>query len=80
MGRTIPTVRQNMEALAARLQKMAQIMNSDDSGYLNNILVMGRRHAHEVSYAGMDVEYGFLLSIILELEKEIRKLREELGT
>lgn len=79
MGRTVPTVRQSMEALSNRLQKMSQIMNSGDAAVLSSILVMGRRHAHEVSFSGIDVEYGFLLSIILELEKEIQRLREELG-
>lgn len=78
MGRTIPTVRQSMEALALRLQKMTGIMNSDDAAVLNSILVKGRRHAHEVSFSGLDVEYGFLISIILEMEKELRKLKEEL--
>lgn len=78
MGRTIPTVRQSMDMLAARLQKMAEIMNSDDADNLNSILVKGRRHAHEVSYAGIDVDYGFLLSMMLELEKELKKLREGL--
>lgn len=79
MGRTVPTVRQSMDLLAARLQKMSQIMNSDDAVILASVLTMGRRHAHEVSYSGIDVEYGFLLSIIFELEKELRKLKEELG-
>lgn len=78
MGRTIPTVRQSMEILATRLQKMSQIMNSDDTAILSSILTMGRRHAHEVSYAGIDIEYGFLLSIIFELEKELRRLKEEI--
>lgn len=79
MGRTVPTVRQSMDVLATRLQKMSQIMNSDDAAILASILTMGRRHAHEVSHSGIGVEYGFLLSIVLELEKEIRKLKEELG-
>ncbi len=76
MGRTVPTVRQSMEALANRLQKMSEIMNSDDSEVLNSVLVKGRRHAHEVSYSDLDVTYGFLLSIIIEMEKELRKLRK----
>lgn len=76
MGRTVPTVRQSMEILANNLQKMSEIMNSDDADLLNSILMKGRRHAHEVSYASLDVNYGFLLSIIIEMEKELRKLRK----
>lgn len=76
MGRTVPTVRQSMELLAVRLQKMSEIMNSDDAEVLNSVLVKGRRHAHEVSYSDLDVNYGFLLSIIIEMEKELRKLRK----
>lgn len=78
MGRTVPTVRQSMDLLASRVQKMIQIMNSEDAGDLNSILVKGRKHAHEVSYAGLDAHYGFLLSMIIELEGEIRKIREAL--
>ena len=77
MGRTVPTVRQSMEALSAKLQKMAQIMNSGDSELLTSVLVKGRRHAHEVSYSDIEVGYGFLLSIIIELEREIRELKAE---
>ena len=65
MGRTVPTVRQSMEALSAKLQKMAQIMNSGDAELLTSVLVKGRRHAHEVSYSDIEVGYGFLISIII---------------
>ncbi len=77
MGRTVPTVRQSMEALSAKLQKMAQIMNSGDAELLNSVLIKGRRHAHEVSYSDIEVGYGFLISIIIELEREIRELKAE---
>lgn len=77
MGRTVPTVRQSMDALSAKLQKMAQIMNSGDAELLASVLVKGRRHAHEVSYSDMEVGYGFLISIIIELEREIRELKAE---
>ncbi len=77
MGRTVPTVRQSMDALTAKLQKMSQIMNSGDAELLNSILIKGRRHAHEVSFSDMDVSYGFLISIIIELEREIRELKTE---
>ncbi len=77
MGRTVPTVRQSMEALSAKLQKMAQIMNSGDAELLTSVLVKGRRHAHEVSYSDIEVGYGFLISIIIELEREIRELKAE---
>jgi hypothetical protein len=75
MGRTVPTVRQSMDALTAKLRQMSQIMNSGDAELLNSILVKGRRHAHEVSFSDMDVSYGFLISIIIELEREIRELK-----
>ncbi|MCL4337242.1 MAG: hypothetical protein M1129_02910 [Candidatus Thermoplasmatota archaeon] len=77
MGRTVPTVRQSMEALSAKLQKMAHIMNSGDVELLNSVLIKGRRHAHEVSYSDIEVGYGFLISIIIELEREIRELKAE---
>ena len=77
MGRTVPTVRQSMDALTAKLRQMSQIMNSGDTELLNSILVKGRRHAHEVSFSDMDVSYGFLISIIIELEREIRELKAE---
>ena len=77
MGRTVPTVRQSMEALSAKLQKMAHIMNSGDVELLNSVLIKGRRHAPEVSYSDIEVGYGFLISIIIELEREIRELKAE---
>ncbi|MCL5783082.1 MAG: hypothetical protein M1476_04140 [Candidatus Thermoplasmatota archaeon] len=78
MGRTIPTMRQSMEILSARIQKMSQIMRSEDIDLISSMMLKGRKHAHEISYSGLDTEFGFILSILLEMEKELKRIRESM--
>jgi len=80
MGRTLPTMRQSVEELSTRIERMSHIMNRDDIDRLDRVINKGRKHAHEASYASLDPEFSFIISILLEMEKEIMVLREELNS
>lgn len=80
MGRTLPTMRQSVEELSTRIERMGHIMNKGEVDLLYKLVTKGRKHAHEASYASLDIDFSFLLSILIEMEKEIEVLREELYT
>ncbi len=65
-----------MDKITGSLMKMASMMNSSDRDVLESLIRSGRRRSAEVSYSMIQPEFGFLFSIILELQKEINALRE----
>lgn len=71
MGRTIPTVRQNMEVIAEKYGKMRRAMRREDVETLNELLLMGRKHSPEISYGVIDPDFGFILSILIEMKKQM---------
>lgn len=77
MGRTTPTVRMEMEALAKKYGKMRSLMRSEDVEIFERMLLMGRKHSPEVSMAGIGPEMGFIISIMLEIMKALESNEEE---
>lgn len=71
MGRTTPTVRQSMEIIAKRYEKMKQVMRREDVEIFEKILIMGRQHSPEISYGSVDPEMGFIISALIEIMKRI---------
>lgn len=69
MGRTTPTVRMEMEAIAKKYGRMKALMRAEDVEIFDRMLLMGRKHSPEVSMAGIDPEMGFIISIMLEIMK-----------
>ncbi|MCL4420063.1 MAG: hypothetical protein M1477_00005 [Candidatus Thermoplasmatota archaeon] len=78
MGRTIPTMRQSVEELSTRIERMGRLMNKDEMELLIKLILKGRKHAHEASYSSLDPEFSFALSVLIEMEKEIHVIRERL--
>ena len=78
MGRTIPTMRQSVEELSTRIERMGRLMNKDEMELLINLILKGRKHAHEASYSSLGPEFSFALSVLIEMEKEIHVIRERL--
>lgn len=77
MGRTTPTVRQKMEEIVRKYSRMKALMRAEDAEVFDQILLLGRKHSPEISMAGVDPEIGFLISVILEMMKQIRNIGEE---
>lgn len=76
MGRTTPTARQYADRITEPLMKMASMMNSSDREILESLIRSGRKRSAEISYSMIQPEFGFLFSIILDLQKEINALRQ----
>ncbi|HLH86486.1 MAG TPA: hypothetical protein VKU79_06470 [Thermoplasmataceae archaeon] len=78
MGRTVPTMRQSLEMIANAVIGMERHAISMDARIIESIAVMGRKHAPEASAAGLDPEFTFLISVIMEMYREIVELRAAL--
>ena len=73
MGRSQPTARQVLEDLSKQVERMCGLMPSGDAAILRQLIIMGRKHAPESSYAGLDPYIGFLIGMMLELYSMIRR-------
>jgi hypothetical protein len=76
MGRTTPTARQSIERIAESVEKMCSLMNSTDARIARDLLAKGRKRSAEISFSAIDPETGFILALLLEIEKEILSIRE----
>ncbi|MGC8505803.1 MAG: hypothetical protein ACP5NK_03740 [Thermoplasmata archaeon] len=74
MGRSTPTVRQYFNSISAVYGKMESMMRSEDIPYLHELIKMGKLHSPEVSTAGMNPEIGFIVSILIEIMKDVDKI------
>lgn len=77
MGRTTLTVRQSMEIIAKRYEKMKQVMRKEDIDAFEKLLIMGRQHSPEISYGSIDPELGFIISALIEIMKRLENASEE---
>ena len=79
MGRTVPTQRQTLESILRNWQAFRRALRGKDREAFDRLLDRARQHTSASSYAALsDPVEGVLLSILLEQEKEIERLREEL--
>ncbi|MGC8514932.1 MAG: hypothetical protein ACP5OC_02200 [Thermoplasmata archaeon] len=76
MGRTTPTARQSIERIAESIEKMCSLMNSTDARIARDLVAKGRKRSAEISFSAIDPETGFILALLLEIEKEILSIRE----
>lgn len=65
-----------MEMLVRQYRRMSDLMRAEDVEILEQILLMGRKHAPEVSVAGVDAETGFMLSVLIEMMKLLPREEE----
>ncbi|KAA8922239.1 hypothetical protein [Thermoplasma sp.] len=69
MGRSTPSTRQSLDILISGMEEMKKVMRTRDAEILQDLIKLGRMHAAEISYAGIDVELGFLISVLIEVVK-----------
>ncbi len=77
MGRTIPTYRRHLESILNDWMDYRRALREKDREAFDRLLTKAREHASAASYcAHMDPTILALLSILLEMEKEIQAGRD----
>ncbi len=74
MGRTSPTARQSIDRICDLLEKMGSLMNETDIDILKTLILKGRKRSAEISYSLIDPEYGFIIAILLDMQKQIQSI------
>jgi dihydroxyacetone kinase-like predicted kinase len=78
MGRTVPTYRNTLESIIGSWSDYRRALAKDDREVFDGMVNRARLHASAATYAAFsDPVEGALLSILLEQEKEIRRLKGE---
>jgi len=76
MGRTVPTYRMTLESIIQRWNDYRKALTKEDREAFDAMVNRARLHASASTYAAFsDPVEGALLSILLEQEKELRRLR-----
>lgn len=80
MGRTVPTYRMTLEAMINGWGDYRRALSKEDREIFDEMTNRARLHGSACTYAAFsDPLEGALLSILLEQEKEIRRLKGERG-
>lgn len=78
MGRTIPTYRLHLESILNDWMDYRRALREKDREAFDRLLNKARQHASAASYvAQMDPTTLTILSILLEMERELESLRKE---
>jgi hypothetical protein len=76
MGRTVPTFRQTLESIIQGWGDYRRALPKEDREAFDELCNRARLHASASTYAAFsDPLEGVLLSILLEQEKELRRLK-----
>jgi len=77
MGRTVPTYRRTLESMVRAWGDFRRALDGEDREAFDRLIERARRHSSASSYAALcDPLEAVLLSILLELEKEMESLRK----
>src|SRR5439155_25026154 len=78
MGRTIPTYRLHLESILTDWMDYRRALREKDRETFDRVISKARQHASAASYcAHMDPTILALLSVLLEMEREIESLKRE---
>ncbi len=77
MGRTVPTYRMHLEAILGEWMDYRRALRERDRILFDELLSKARQHSSAASYcAHIDPVETAFLSILLEMERELARLRE----
>ncbi len=71
MGRNVPSLRQEIDALIERWEKYKKSMRAEDSHIMDSLIKDVKKHAGEASYALDDPLEAAILSILIEIKRKI---------
>src|SRR5437870_13276604 len=78
MGRTIPTYRLHLESILNDWMDYRRALREKDRETFDRVISKARQHASAASYcAHMDPTILAILSVLLEMEREIESLKRE---
>lgn len=76
MGRTVPTYRMTLESIILSWGDFRRALPKEDREVFDQMVNRARMHSSASTYAAFsDPVEGAMLSILLEQEKEIRRLK-----
>ena len=79
MGRTLPTFTMQLDHEMARWRPLRRALRREDQHVLDRLFALARRHVAEAANAARPVPFDSLvMTILLEQEKQIGRLRERL--
>ena len=79
MGRTVPTYRMHLEQVIKRWDNFRRALRRDDRELFDAIMNKARMHSSAAIFnIQNDPTESMFMSIILEQEKEIHKLKEQM--
>ncbi len=77
MGRTVPTYRNTMDMIMEDWKKFKRALRKEDKEAFDNVMRKAKHHASAASYqASVDPTEMIFLSVLIEQEKELRRLKE----
>ena len=77
MGRTIPTYRLHLESILNDWMDYRRALREKDRETFDRVISKARQHASAASYcAHMDPTILAILSVLLEMEKDMAKIKE----
>jgi hypothetical protein len=79
MGRTVPTYRLALDAMAQQWNDFRRALRRGDREAFDELMNKARMHASAATYAiSMDPTESAIMSMLLEHEKELARLRKEI--
>ena len=80
MGRTVPSFRMLLEGIIEELSVLRRALRGEDRNAFDSLMNKARQHASSCTVAPLlDPMDAIFLSILVEQQKEISSLREELS-
>ena len=80
MGRTLPTISQAFQEEQSNFSSFRRALRRMDQMVLDELFASARKHLAAAAYAANALPMEtFLLAMLLEQQKEIRRLREALN-
>ncbi len=80
MGRFFPSARQVVNASAEHLAKWRRALRKEDQEAFDELLRHFRSHAGAAGYSTLESPFeNLVLSVLVEQQKQLRRLRKKLG-
>ncbi len=79
MGRNVESMRQEIEKIIARWKSYERAMKEEDKIYMEKIIENVKKHSGEAQYALFDPLEAVILSVLIEMEREIEELKHACG-